>query len=100
MQEILLGSNEYESFNKHGFLVLRHFAPKADLEALQSLAQQQLANPEQPLELEAAVGYPGAPTHATADGGNTVRRQLGAYVRQPLYKAWATRPAIDRKSVV
>ncbi|MBU2985077.1 phytanoyl-CoA dioxygenase family protein [Saccharophagus degradans] len=94
MQEFLLGSNEYESFNKHGFLVLRHFAPKADLEALQSLAQQQLANPEQPLELEAAVGYPGAPTDATANGGNTVRRQLGAYARHPLYKAWATRPAM------
>lgn len=94
MQEFLLGSNEYESFNKHGFLVLRHFAPKADLEALQALAQQHLANPQPPLELEAAVGYPGAPTEAGSEGSNTVRRQLGAYARHPLFKAWATQPAM------
>lgn len=92
--DIVLGENERESFNKHGFLVLRGFAQQARLRELQTQALSDLAHPLAPLEYEADVGYPGSPDPKDEQGGKTVRRQLGAYARHALYAQWASHPAM------
>lgn len=89
-----IGENERESFNKNGFLVLRFFAQPNLLKALQEQALKDAAAPTPPLEYEADVGYPGAPSQEDARGAKTVRRQLGAYARNAMYKQWATQPAM------
>jgi phytanoyl-CoA hydroxylase len=47
-----------------------------------------------PVELEADLGYPGAPTSRAASGGQTIRRLLDAWSRAEIYRSWATDPAV------
>ena len=54
------------------------------------LARRDLAAEVQPLEYEAQVRYPGAPTSIEAPGGRTVRRLMRACARDPVYREWAT----------
>lgn len=61
---------------------------------MRSLARNHLARAVAPVEYEADVGYPGAPTSKEARGGHTIRRLLQAYARDPLFAAWATDPRV------
>jgi len=56
----------------------------------------QLAARAQPLELEADLRYPGAPPSRDAAGGQTVRRLLDAYGRNPAFCARAAAPTVRR----
>jgi phytanoyl-CoA hydroxylase len=64
------------------------------LSRFQKLAIETLQKREAPLELEASLGYPGAPESVETGGGETIRRLLGAYQRNPAWKEWATSHAI------
>ncbi|MBC8210133.1 MAG: phytanoyl-CoA dioxygenase family protein [Gammaproteobacteria bacterium] len=66
------------------------------LQNLQQLAQHSLQQRLEPLELEANLGYPGAPESLTTSGGKTVRRLLCATERDSAWKDWATSPTIKR----
>ena len=61
---------------------------------LRTLALSHLEQRIEPFELEAATGYPGAPSSCDAQGGETIRRLLGAYDRHPDFAAWAGRTEI------
>ncbi|WP_119394661.1 phytanoyl-CoA dioxygenase family protein [Salinibius halmophilus] len=84
----VLTSIQINFFQQYGYLVLPGAALN-DLAVLRAEAQRQLAHPEQPMELEATVGYPGAPL-ANAEGGDTVRRLLKATERSKVWLDWAT----------
>jgi len=75
-----------------GYVVVRRFVPQAGLAKLNEAAAAQLAARAQPLELEADLKYPGAPASRAAAGGETVRRLLDAYVRDPAFAHWGTPP--------
>jgi phytanoyl-CoA hydroxylase len=47
-----------------------------------------------PLEYEADVGYPGAPTSRDSAGGLTARRLRDAYQRDDCYRDWARAPLL------
>jgi phytanoyl-CoA hydroxylase len=64
------------------------------LPALNAVARTQLAHRGEPLELEADLQYPGAPSSRGADGGATVRRLLDAYGRDPHFAEAATAPTL------
>ena len=64
------------------------------LETLQKLAHSSLQRCLDPVELEANLGYPGAPESLTTTGGKTVRRLLCATQRDSAWKDWATSPLI------
>ena len=57
-------------------------------------ARRQLAARAEPIEFEADLHYPGAPPSRTAAGGETVRRLLDAYGRDPAFAACATAPGV------
>jgi len=61
---------------------------------MKALARKHLDQGVQPLEYEAQVKYPGSPASLDAPGGKTVRRLLQASARDPLFRDWATSPAI------
>lgn len=82
------------TLREQGFVVARQFASPATVKALHTEAQQQLAQAVAPLEYEADLQYPGAPSSRQAQGGATVRRLLNAYDRGPLFQAWSTTPAV------
>ena len=93
-----LTPDEVAQFQTQGFLILnapeRGFIDAAQLTRMQQAAEQQLAEAQQPLELETSTGYPGAPDSLQALGGNTIRRLLGAHGRQRSWQAWATNKAV------
>lgn len=79
---------------ERGYAVVAQFVPPAALAKLNQAARAELAARADPLEFEADLHYPGAPASRTAAGGETVRRLLDAYARNPVFAEWGTAPAI------
>lgn len=77
-----------------GFVVVPNLVPSDALEALRSIALRELAARRPPLELEADLKYPGAPPSQDAAGGQTVRRLLDAYGRDPVFARRALAPGV------
>jgi len=82
--------------HEFGYVVVPDYVPERELAELRETARSQLAARTPPLELEADLRYPGAPPSRTAAGGETVRRLLDAYARDPAFRACATLPAVRR----
>jgi phytanoyl-CoA hydroxylase len=85
---------QIEELRDAGFVVLPRFVPSGDLVRLDAAAGAQLAARAQPVEFEADLNYPGAPASRAAAGGETVRRLLDAYGREPEFARWATLPRL------
>jgi phytanoyl-CoA hydroxylase len=90
----LAQQTQIAALRRDGFVVVPNFLPGDALEALRGLALGQLAARMPPLELEADLKYPGAPPSQDAAGGQTVRRLLDAYGRDPLFAHWGVAPVI------
>lgn len=90
----VLGADERERFLLDGVLRLRAWASPAQVTAALDDARAQLEARSAPLELEADVGYPGAPRSREASGGQTVRRLLRASTRSEAFLALAASPAM------
>ncbi|HET7315779.1 phytanoyl-CoA dioxygenase family protein [Salinisphaera sp.] len=86
-----------DAFARDGYLVMRQLASAERIAAMRSLALDHLERAVEPLEYEADVAYPGAPASRTAEGGDTVRRLLDAYDRDPGFADWA---ADDRLTAI
>lgn len=84
-----LSGEQIEEFWQNGFLVARQMASEDRVQLLRKLATQHCAGHETPLELEADLRYPGAPAAPDAPGGDTPRRLLQAFDRDPELAAWA-----------
>lgn len=82
---------EIEAFWRDGYLVVPNWYRGAALKAIQQSARDAAAKPSKPWELEAALGYPGAPAQYGA-GSATPRRLLGAYGRNGLWQWHASGP--------
>jgi len=68
--------------------------PAGALTRLNEVARAQLAARAEPIEFEADLQYPGAPSSRTSAGGETVRRLLDAYGREPVFAQWGTAPDV------
>ena len=88
---------ELAAFRRDGFLVARSLADPALREAMDEAVERALDPPLGPVEFEADVGYPGAPSTKTARGGHTPRRLLHAYTRDERFREWARyAPVVER----
>lgn len=87
-------ADDVTQFRRDGYIIVRGLATPPLCDQLLGLARQHLSARIGPLEHEAEVNYPGAPAALDAPGGRTVRRLLQAYARAPLFRQWATSPAI------
>ena len=85
---------ELDQFARDGFVIGRGFAANAACESMKASARRDLAAEAQPLEYEAQVRYPGAPSSLDAPGGRTVRRLMQACKRDERYRDWATSPTV------
>ena len=83
-----------QQFRTQGFFVARGLLNAATCGALRDQVTAALEPLAAPVEFEADVGYPGAPEHRLAPGGNTPRRLLYAYARHRLFQQLATGPEI------
>jgi phytanoyl-CoA hydroxylase len=85
---------QIETLRDKGYVVLPRFVPLDGLRQLNEAAREQLAARAQPLEFEADLRYPGAPASRMAPGGETVRRLLDAYGRDPALARWGCAPEL------
>jgi phytanoyl-CoA hydroxylase len=89
--------DELARFRRDGYIILRKFLARSACDAMKAVALRHLAGQIQPIEYEAEVRYPGAPSSLDAPGGRTVRRLLQACARDPLFRDWATSPALGSR---
>jgi len=89
-----LSAAQCEFFQRQGYLILPAAAAPLQLQRLQVQAQQQLQAAAAPLEYEADVHYPGAPTDYSQPGGRTIRRLLNAWSRAQAFREQALADAI------
>lgn len=89
-----LSSSEQEDFHRNGYLILRGFSDPAQVAMLRAVAEDHLRREIAPLEYEADLHYPGAPSSRSAEGGRTVRRLLQAQGRHPAFTQWINQPAL------
>ncbi len=85
---------QIDQLHETGYVIVPGFVPAEGLTRLNEAARTQLAARIAPLEFEADLQYPGAPRSHSAAGGETVRRLLDAYHRDPEFAAWATTPRL------
>ena len=87
-------SEQLAQFAQTGYVIVPSLATPSECARMLALARDHLARAVAPVEYEADVGYPGAPTSKEARGGHTIRRLLQAYARDPLFASWATDPRV------
>lgn len=80
---------QHDVFVRDGYIIMRQLASAERIAAMRSVALDHLEHTIGPLEYEADVAYPGAPVSRAAEGGDTVRRLLDAYDRDPWFAGWA-----------
>ena len=83
-----------ESFNRDGYYVEKGLISPDGVDSLVSLINSSLSPALAPVEFEADVHYPGAPTSRTAPGGQTPRRLLHAYGRDSLFQQIGRHPKV------
>src|ERR1700722_2351999 len=77
----LFSPRELEQFARDGYVIVRQLASPVEREHMLDVAREGLAREIAPLEYEADLHYPGAPTSRDAVGGRTVRRLKQALSR-------------------
>jgi phytanoyl-CoA hydroxylase len=85
---------QIDQLRDQGYVVVPRFVPPGEVARLDEAARAQLTAGAEPLEFEADLRYPGAPPSRTAAGGETVRRLLDAYGRDPVFARWASASAL------
>ena len=82
--------SQIDQLRASGFVVVRDFLAAAQVAQLGAVARRELGTRAGPIEFEADLRYPGAPASHAAAGGDTVRRLLDAYARDPAFADCAT----------
>lgn len=89
-----LSAEQLASFQDNGFLVERGLADTATLDSMNQIIDGSVYPALAPVEYEADVHYPGAPTSKSAPGGQTPRRLLNAFARDVVFRDWAKSAAV------
>lgn len=82
------------AFDQDGYVLLPGLAVKETVERILAATAKMQRTQEPPVEFEAELGYPGAPSSESAPGGQTVRRFKQVASRDPVFKEWATSPIL------
>jgi len=92
MAQHSLTTSETQQFLEHGYLIRRQLMPPEMTQALIEKIDSSLSPALAPVEYEADVHYPGAPSSKSAPGGQTPRRLLHAYSRDEIFQQVAAHP--------
>jgi phytanoyl-CoA hydroxylase len=80
----------HASFARDGYVVCRGLVGVDRCTQMRNAVLGALEPLQGPAEFEADVGYPGAPSSRTVQGGETPRRLLNMYSRDATFREWAT----------
>jgi len=90
----LFSEDEVAQFWRDGFLCARGLAQKADVDRMRHVTETGVRNQIAPVEYEAELQYPGAPSSLEAVGGRTIRRLKQALSRDFLFTEWVLSPPV------
>ena len=92
-----LSGEEWQRFQRDGYLVFRQLIPPAILEQMLAATLDGVQREIGPVEFEAELHYPGAPASLAAEGGRTIRRLKQAHSRHFVFTQWLSdRELTDR----
>lgn len=94
MPDVQFSAEEVEQFKQDGYFVARDLISAADVQKMRQITDEGVRNHVEPVEYEAELNYPGAPTSLAAEGGRTIRRLKQAHSRSFLFTDFMTRPEI------
>lgn len=84
-----LSDERLAEFSANGFLIERGLADADTVATMNQTIDNAIRPALAPVEYEADVHYPGAPSSKLAPGGQTPRRLLNAYARDAVFRDWA-----------
>lgn len=87
-------AEELARFETDGYLIVRGLANAALLQRMLDVTRDGVRRLVEPIEFEADLNYPGAPTSRDAAGGRTVRRLKQALSRDFVFVEWIQQPSI------
>ncbi len=85
---------ELHQFWEEGFYVVPGLAEAGLREHMIAVAHEGVDRLIEPLEYEADLGYPGAPSNRAMAGGRTVRRLQQAHARDAVFTRWIQHPDV------
>ncbi|HUG93974.1 MAG TPA: phytanoyl-CoA dioxygenase family protein [Planctomycetaceae bacterium] len=88
----LFDAAELAQFQRDGYVIARGLTAAPLRERMLELTRRHLAAAVEPIEFEADLQYPGAPTSREAVGGRTVRRLKQAHSRDFVFTEWLIQP--------
>ncbi|AMC34823.1 hypothetical protein VN23_09465 [Janthinobacterium sp. B9-8] len=83
-----------ERFQADGAVLVRGLLSPDRVNEIRRVAMDAVAARQPPFELEAELGYPGAPVSTAVEGGGTIRRLRNMAARNPVFAAWAGDPQL------
>lgn len=86
--------SEINQFWENGFAVVRGLAPERLCDRMLAVTRYGLEQEVAPVEYEADLGYPGAPSDRQAAGGRTIRRLKQAFTRDYVFTEWMLQPGV------
>lgn len=86
--------DEFEQFQRDGYVIVRALAEPQLCAQMLHASQQGMLHATGPLEYEADVNYPGAPSSLEAVGGRTIRRLKQAHCRDFSFTEWVSSPEL------
>lgn len=92
-----LSAAEWEQFERDGYLIARGLADERLREPMLHATLDGLGREIGPIEYEADLHYPGAPSSKQSHGGRTVRRLKQAHSRHYAFTEWVTLPALTAR---
>lgn len=87
-------AEELAAFDRDGFLVARALADESVQQRMLKAIHDGIERQIEPIEYEADLQYPGAPSDRNAQGGRTPRRLLQAHGRGAVFTEWLVHPGI------
>ena len=93
----MIAAEQIQSFHDNGYVIFRHLVSREEAVKFRSITERDLEQGTGPVEFEAEVAYPGAPSSLDALGGGTVRRLRQAYSRDAVFATWATDDRISQR---
>ena len=86
--------DEVAAFQRDGYAIVPGLADAATCRTMLDVTRAGLTGEFEPIEYEADVHYPGAPSSRASVGGRTVRRLKQAHSRHPIFTDWVSRPEL------
>ncbi len=90
----LFTTEQVHQFQRDGYLIVRGLASPEVVATMRQVTLEGIERHIPPIEYEADLHYPGAPTSREAEGGRTARRLKLALTRSPVFLDWLSQPQV------